>query len=265
MSETSRTSALVTGASAGIGAVFARRLAERGHDLILVARREERLERLSAEIRQATAAKVRIIAADLADPTGLLEVEAAVQAEARLGMLVNNAGFTVPGPLADADPGEIDRMLMVNVTALARLTRAALPGMLAKGSGSIINVSSGLTFMQLPGTAAYSGSKAFVLHFTRTLHEEVARHGIRLQALCPGLVSSEFHEAAGLDVHRYPPEMVMTPEDLVDASLAGLDQGEVVCIPSLPNLNDWESLEQARDAVAALVSSNQPAERYRQG
>ena len=227
-----------------------------------MARREDRLSALADEIRRDTGTDVEVLVADLGDTADLRRVERCIAQRSDLGMLVNNAGFTVAGPLAERTEDDVERMLLVNVVALARLTRAALPGMQARGSGTIINVASGLAFMQMAGTASYSGSKAFVLHFTRTLHEEVGKRGIRLQALCPGLVSSEFHRAAGVDIGRYPKEMVMSPEDLVDASLAGLELGELVCIPSLPNLNDWENLQKARGALAAFVSSDKPAKRY---
>jgi len=258
--------ALVTGASSGIGAAFATRLARDGYGLIVVARRGDRLEELAAKLRAQTGVQVEVLVADLARATDLHKVETRITQAGALDLLVNNAGFGVYKPLVDGDPDVLEEMILVNVLALTRLTRAALPGMVSRGSGSIINVSSGLAFMPSATWATYSGTKAYVVNFTRSLTEEVSEKGIRVQALCPGITLTEFHRRSGTDLSRIPPHMLMTAEEVADASLAGLELGEVICLPGLSDEAYIARFEEAQSALTRnMTPDGKPAARYRKG
>lgn len=233
--------ALVTGASSGIGALYARRLAERGWPLVLVARRETRLRALADRIAEATGVEVETVAADLARTDDLPEV---TQRAADVALLVNNAGINGYGPFAEQDPDLLGRVLAVNVTAPTVLARAALPGMLARGGGAVVNVASLLAFAgalppdPLPHRAVYAGTKGYLVTFSRTLAAELAGTPVAVQVLCPGLTATEFHLTAG-DVsvpgeeERIHDSGGMPAEDVVTASLAGLRSGEVICVPGL--------------------------------
>lgn len=254
--------ALVTGTSSGIGAEFARQLAAAGHDLILVARRRERLERQKLELESDYGVSADVLVADLADPRQRLQVEQAAR-EKPLTMLVNNAGVGGIAPFDEVSLDAIEHTLAVNVVALTRLTRAALPGMLSRGQGTIINVGSGLSFTTIPNAAVYAGTKAYVVHFTQALSDEVRGKGIRLQALIPGLVRTELGPPEFYD--QFAPEAVMSPELLVSASLAGVELGELVCIPVLDNADDWTAANAAIREVGhrvAVATPAVPAARY---
>lgn len=220
--------ALVTGASSGLGEVFARRLSQRGFKLILVARRRERLAELAAELGNAEA-----LPADLADETGLRLVERRIEAEPRLEFLVNNAGFGRNGAFHDS-PLEIqDRMHRLHVIATVRLTHAALRGMLPRRRGSIINVSSVAGFATAPFSVSYSATKAWINSFTEGLHLELRAMGspVRIQALCPGFTYTEFHDTAGMDRGLIPRFLWMNAADVVDASLRGLENNRLFVVP----------------------------------
>jgi len=229
-----RRRALVTGASSGIGRAFAQRLAGDGHDLIIVARDRQRLDVLAGELRDAHSVQVEVLPADLTEAAELRVVERVV-ADADLDLLVNNAGFGTVGRFAELDADREESEIHLNIVALARLTRAALPGMLQRRGGGIINVSSLAAFQPAPYNATYGATKAYVNSFTEALAEEVRGTGVRVQALCPGFTRTEFQERAGVDVSRVPSFAWMTPEDVVAASLAGLERGEVVCVAGLAN------------------------------
>ncbi|MFI5366170.1 MAG: SDR family NAD(P)-dependent oxidoreductase [Candidatus Binatia bacterium] len=229
-----RPHACITGASAGIGAAFAERLAKDGYDLILVARSRERLKHAAQQLHRAHGITAEALAADLTDPAELHVVERVVE-DADLDLLVNNAGFGTVGPFAKLEAGKEEDEIRLNVVALVRLTRAALPGMIARQRGSILNVSSMAAFQPVPYNATYGGTKAFVNSFTEALHEEVRGTGVRVQALCPGFTRTEFQERAGIDVSDLPSFVWMTPEAVVDASLAALRRGDVICVPGLAN------------------------------
>jgi short-subunit dehydrogenase len=248
--------ALVTGTSSGIGAEYARQLAAAGYDLILVARRRERLERQKKDLADTYGVSAEVLVADLADPEQRLEVER-VAGKMPLNMLVNNAGVGGIAPFEKMSSDAIQRVMDVNVVALTRLTRAALPGMLSRGRGSIINVGSGLSFTTIPNAAVYAATKAYVVQFTQALNEELDGKGIRLQALIPGLVRTELGSDAFYD--NFPPEAVMSPEVLVSASLAGLDLGELVCIPLLSDIDDWAAANAAIRDIGHRVASANPA------
>lgn len=256
--------ALVTGASSGIGAAYAKRLANDGYDLVLVARRQGRLEELSSRLKEEYDVEVENIVADLVDSEDLKRVEERIINGSPLNMLINNAGVGIYKMFAETDSTDIDQMVLLNVLALTRLTRAVLPTMLSRQSGTIINVAGGLAFIPTATRAVYSATKAYVVHFTRIIHEEVKDNGIVLQVICPGLTESEFHQKSGTDVSKLPPNILMPAEDLVNASLAGLELGEVVCIPGLSDisaLNQWE--EVSTELRNKMAFSNKPAARYR--
>jgi short-subunit dehydrogenase len=254
--------ALVTGASSGIGAIYADRLAKRGYDLILVARNESRLTALAKRLTGETGRSVQTIAVDLNDKAGLARVATRLSTDANITMLVNNAGFGAAAPLLDADVEKMDEMIRLNVNALTRLTYAAAPGFVARGGGTIINISSIVAVAPEMLNGVYGGSKAFVLAFSLSLHHELAAKGARVQAVLPGATATEFWDIAGVPVSNLPAAMVMTADDMVDASLAGLDHGEIVTIPSLPDKAEWDSFEAARKAMSGRLSTTTPAARY---
>lgn len=255
-----RRRAMITGASSGIGAAFARRLARDGVDLVLVARRRDRLDGLAAELSNVS---VEVLVADLGSADGVRAAEARLAADPPVDMLVNNAGFGVYGPLDETDPDALEQMIFLNVTALSRLSVAAAKAMTARGAGTIVNVSSGLAFNIMATNAGYSGTKAYVLNFTRALAMDAGPKGLTVQVLCPGLTRTEFGDRSGMNFDAYPPERVMEADLLVDACLRGLDLGETVCIPSLPDLADLEAFDAARLKIGPNTSRQFPAERYR--
>ena len=254
--------ALITGASAGIGAIYADRLAKRGHDLILVARNGERLASLARRIVNDAGRKVETIEADLTAPADLRSVEDILQTNAKISLLVNNAGVGATAPLLASDVDKMEDMIRLNVTALTRLTYAAVPGFVARGTGTIINISSVVAIAPERLNGVYGGTKAFVLALTHSLVHELADKGVRVQAVLPGATATEFWDIAGKPVHQLPAEIVMSADDLVDAALAGLDLGETVTIPSLPNQAEWDRYEAARHAMSSKVSSAIAAPRY---
>ncbi|WP_394790702.1 SDR family NAD(P)-dependent oxidoreductase [Rhodoferax sp.] len=259
---TSKGTALITGASTGIGAVYADRLARRGFDLILVARNQAKLDALAQQLRQATGRNVQVLAKDLGNPAALAEVEAVLRSDARITLLLNNAGVGATAPLLDSDIASMESMVSLNVTALMRLAHAAAPGLVARG-GTIVNIASIVAVAPEMLNGVYGGSKAFVLAFTQSLQHELGNKGVRVQAVLPGAIATDFWPLAGVAVAHLPTSIVMTAENLVDAALAGLDQGEVVTIPSLPDLADWATLEAARLALGPNLSHTLPAARYR--
>jgi short-subunit dehydrogenase len=254
--------ALITGASSGIGAIYADRLARRGYDLVLVARNGKRLEEVAQRIRAATQRTVEVIVADLSKKADLARVEANLRADSRVTLLVNNAGFGAVTPLLGSDVERMEEMINLNVLALTRLTYAAVPGFVARKNGAIINIASivGLAPELLNGV--YGASKSFVVTFSQSLKHELADKGVRVQAVLPGVTATEFWDVAGHSVDKLPPEWVMSGEDLVDAALAGFDLGELVTIPSLPEVADWNALEAARHALRPNLSHSKPAQRY---
>lgn len=258
---TTRPRALVTGASAGIGRNFAEHLARTGHDLVIVARREDRLRALAGELGATTGADVEVLAADLGTDAGVAAVAARIAAGG-VDMLVNNAGYAARGRVAEFDPDALDAMLRVNILALGRLSAAAMKAMTAAGRGTIINIASGTVFMQMPGNAGYGASKNYVMAFTRHMQAEAAGTGVRVQLLVPGVIATDFHEVAGNDLANFPPERVMQADDLVVASLRALEMDEPVCIPSLPEIRDWDNYVAAEALVAKNCSRDRPAARY---
>lgn len=254
-------SAVVTGASSGIGAVYADRLASRGYDLVLVARRRERLEALTQELRQKYGIKVDIVVADLADDDDLFKVESVVLDAPGVSLLVNCAGLGALGPVVGVDTEIMDSMLKVNVLALTRLSLAATRRFLSAKQGTIINIGSIIAMMTPPAAAGYTGSKGYVFNFTRSLQAELAGSNITVQLVMPGPVHSEFF---GDTPPPLPEGLFMTAETLVDTAIKALDQGELVCFPTLHDIDAWRQFEFNRAALAkALVQNGLPADRYR--
>lgn len=260
---TPRKSAVITGASAGLGAAYAQRLADRGYDLVLVARNASRLETLATAIASRTGRKVEVLAADLTDEAQLSAVEDRLRTDESIEALINNAGGSGFAPLNGLAPSAFGALIALNVTSLTRLTAAVLPGLTARGRGTIVNVSSALALNILPVSAVYSGTKSYVLTLTQALQQELAESPVTVQAVLPGAVRTEFWEGSGIELSAFPDEWVMTAEDVVDAALAGLDAGEPVTIPSLPDISDWEAFEKARQTLVPNLSRSTPANRYR--
>lgn len=257
--------ALVTGASTGIGAQYAERLAHRGHDLILVARNQQKLDALAQRLRIHTKRAVEVLAADLTDRKDVARVEAVLRSNTDITVLVNNAGIGSGAPLLNSDVDLMERMIDLNVTALTRLTYAAVPGFVARHHGTIVNIASVVGIAPELLNGVYGASKAFVLAFSRSLQKELAPHSIRVQAVLPGATATDFWDIAGLPIAALPKEIqerLMSAADLVDAALAGLDQGESVTIPALPEIGDWTAYESAREKLLPNLSRAKPAARY---
>lgn len=261
--QTSHGSALITGASSGIGALYAERLARRGYDLILVARSRQRLDLLAQRLREETGCQVEVLVADLGDQAGLARVEQLLRTQDDISLLVNNAGVGATSALLDSDVEAMTRMIELNVSALTRLTYAAAPGFVARGRGAIINIASIVGIAPEILNGVYGASKAFVLAFSQSLHHELAGKGVQIQAVVPGAIATDFWTVAGTPLEALPSQIVMQPADLVDAALAGFDQGELFTLPSLPELADWQAYEAARQKLLPNLSRQSVAERYR--
>jgi short-subunit dehydrogenase len=254
--------ALITGASLGIGAAYADQLAARGHGLILVARDAGRLRAAAERIGQETGVAVEVLAADLTRPADLATVRDRVATDARLALLVNCAGLGPLGPSLDSPAELYDGMLDLNVRALQTLTFEAARTFADRGRGAIVNVSSVVALIPERFNAGYAAQKAFVLALTQGLAAEIGGKGVRLQAVLPGVTRTEFFDRAGADIGQIPAEMIMEARDLVAAALAGLDAGETVTIPSLPEADDWQAFEAARFHLGPNLSRRVPAARY---
>lgn len=261
----SKGTALITGASSGIGAIYADRLAHRGYDLILVARNRGRLDELARRLADETGCAIEVVAADLGNKDDVRRVEKILQDDASITMLINNAGVGATAPLLASDVDKMDEMITLNVSALTRLTYAAAPGFAARGAGTIINIASIVGVAPEVLNGVYGGTKAFVLAFTLSLQKELADRNIRIQAVLPGATATDFWGIAGTPIEHVPSEIVMRAEDMVDAALAGLEQGEVITIPALPDAADWAAYEAARQKLIPNLSRKMPAARYRIG
>jgi uncharacterized protein len=257
----------VTGASSGVGEAFAARLAAEGWDLHITARRGDRLRALARQLTDRHGVRVQVHPADLTDPGDLASLATAVTA-AEPDLLVNNAGFAGYREFAHVDPQVVPDLIGVHVLAVTRLARAAMPAMIARGSGAIINVSSLLAYsgpvppQPLPHRATYAAAKAFQVTFTQALAGELAGTGVQVQACCPGLIDTEFHALAGFDLTATPLP-VMQPDEVVSAALAGLRTGEVICVPGLGDPSMIDAVSQAQRALLMTAVSSPLAERYR--
>lgn len=262
MNTNNKGTAVITGASSGIGAVYADRLAKRGYDLILVARDTVRLNALSSKLQLQSGRKVEIITADLTDKSDLRMLEEVIRHDANIKLLLNNAGTAAVTPLVDSNMDKIESMIQLNITALTRLAAAAAGNFVLQGGGTIINIASIVALAPDMLNGSYSGSKAYVLNLSESMHHELSGKGLRIQAVLPGATHTELWDRAGFAVSNLPEEIVMSAEEMVDAALVGLDQGEVITIPSLPDAKDWDQYAAARLHLRPNLSLNHPAKRY---
>ncbi|WP_447592399.1 SDR family NAD(P)-dependent oxidoreductase [Aquipseudomonas campi] len=254
--------ALVTGASSGIGALYAERLAKRGYDLIVVARNRGRLETLARRLGDEGGRRVEVLVADLADKADVHRVEERLRSDATITLLVNNAGVGATAPLLEADVEQMEEMVTLNVNTLMRLTYAAVPGLVSRGGGTIINIASIVAIAPELLNGVYGGSKAFVLAFSQSLQHELKDKHVRVQAVLPGATATDFWDIAGLPLEHLPSQIIMPAGDMVDAALAGLDLGEAVTIPALPDAEDLARYEAARQHLMPNLSHSAAAARY---
>jgi hypothetical protein len=262
MNTQSKGLAVITGASSGIGAVYADRLARRGYDLLLVARSTRRLDKLAEKLAGETRRKIEVMTADLTNRADVEWVARFLREDPRVTLLVNNAGVGATAPLLNSDAAEMSRMIALNVEALTRLTYAAVPGFVKRGSGTIINIASVVAIAPERLNGVYGGTKAFVLAFSQSLRHELANTGVKVQVVLPGATATDFWDNAGKPVEQLPKHIVMSASNMVDAALAGFDQREFVTIPALPDAGQWESYEAARQALMPNLSRAEPADRY---
>ncbi|MDO7844069.1 SDR family NAD(P)-dependent oxidoreductase [Sphingomonas immobilis] len=270
MTEALNQTALVTGASTGIGAVYADRLAHRGYDLVLVARDVARLEALAARLRDETARAIQVLPADLTDRADLARVAERLAGDAAVTLLVNNAGVSMTRDLINSDVTEAERLIALNVTAPTVLASAAGRAFVARAAGgglggAIINLSSVLALNPEGFDGVYSGSKAYILNLSQSLAAQYGGKGLYVQAVLPGATRTEIWARSGKDIDAFPAAMVMEADDLVDAALAGFDARETVTIPPLADadLAHFEAMQAERQALAGGLSRREPAERYR--
>jgi len=255
--------AFITGASSGIGAIYAERLAARGYNLILAARREDRLQALADQLQARYAIQASILKADLSEEHGIAAVEQRLQQDPAIDLFINNAGTAKLAGFLASTPREHQAIHTLNTTALLRLSYAALAAFTPRRRGTLINIASILALHTLPGSAVYSASKAWVLSFTRGLQEEFADSGVRIQAVLPAATATDLWPTSGVALDALPSGTVMTTEDLVDAALRGLEMGEQVTLPPVHDLGLWETFEQSRVALFTSARTGQPAPRYR--
>lgn len=254
--------ALVTGASSGIGAIYADRLARQGYDLILVARSADKLEQVAKTIHEATGRSVEAVPANLADPADLRMIEGRVTNDRQITMLVNNAGLGSTARALDADVDTMSAMVSLNVEALMRLSYAAVPAFVARGRGTIVNIASVVAVAPEVLNGVYGGTKAFVLAFSQNLRHELEGTGVHVQVVLPGATATDFWDIAGTPVDHLPEQIVMRADALVDAALVGLARGESVTIPGLHDDARWAAFEAARQAMSGELSTSTPAARY---
>lgn len=258
----SKGTALITGASAGIGAIYADRLARRGHDLILVARSREKLDDVARRISDDTGRSVEVIPADLTKPSDLGDIEKVLASDQSITVLINNAGIGATATLLSSNISEMEEMIAINVNALVRLTYAVSPSFVERSRGTIINISSIVAIGPEMLNGVYGASKSFVLAFSQSLNHELRDKGVQVQVVLPGVTATNFWGNAGASLEDIPGQMVMRAEHMVDAALSGLDQGELVTIPALPDVVDWRTYEDARQKMLPNLSRSAPANRY---
>jgi short-subunit dehydrogenase len=258
---TTRSRALITGASTGIGAIYADRFARRGYDLVLVARDRARLETLAARIRSETGVRVDTLPADLTRQDELARVEARLREDGDISLLINNAGAAQHGGFSAPDVDEWGRLISLNILAMTRLTGAVIPQFLARGGGAIINLSSVVALAPEAPLGVYNATKAYALSFSQSLQAELGSRGIYVQAVLPGATRTEIWERSGRDVNALP--AAMDVDELVDAALVGFDRKELVTIPPLHDAGLWETFDAARRAIRPNLGQPHAAERYR--
>ncbi|CFQ33390.1 SDR family NAD(P)-dependent oxidoreductase [Yersinia bercovieri] len=257
----SKASVLITGASTGIGAVYAERFARRGHDLVLVARDKTKLETLADRLRQENGIFVDVLPADLTQAADLTTVEARLREDARIGILINNAGIAQSGSFTEQTPESIERLIALNVTALTRLASAVAPRFVKAGDGSIVNISSIVGLAPEFAMTVYGATKAFVLFLSQGMDLELSPKGIYIQAVLPAGTYTEIWDRAGIDISNS--SKMMAVGELVDAALVGFDRRELVTIPPLHNADRWDALDTARQALLSDIKQAEAAERYK--
>ena len=257
---TTRSSVLITGASTGIGAVYADRFARRGHNLVLVARDKVRLDALAARLRQEHSVSVDVLQADLTKSADLIAVEKRLRDDAHIGILINNAGAAQSGSFIEQSPEANERLVMLNTTALVRLASAVAPRFAKAGEGAIINIGSVVGLAPEFGMTVYGATKAFVLFLSQGLSLELAPRGVYVQAVLPAGTRTEIWERAGIDINALPE--LMAVDELVDAALVGFDRRELMTIPPLQNAARWEALDAARQGLLSEIKQSQVAPRY---
>lgn len=254
--------ALVTGASAGIGAVYADRLAKRGHDLVLVARDLARMVALGERLRSETGIAVEIIPADLTLDSDVAKIEQRLAA-GDVTLLVNNAGMSLKGGILENGGPELSRIIALNVTALTRLASAAAKAFVAKGAGAIVNLSSVLALAPEMFEGVYSGTKAYLLNLSQAMAAQIKDKGVYVQVVLPGATRTELWEKAGRDINSFPEGFLMEIGDMVDAALVGFDRRETVTIPPLADEDQFTAMQHARLAMGPNLSKSKVAPRYR--
>ena len=257
---TSSPTVLITGASSGIGATYAQRFARRGHDLVLVARDKARLDALASRLHEEHGVTVAVLQADLTQAADLAAVEARLREDARIGILINNAGMAQTGSLVQQTGESIDRLITLNSTAPARLAAAVAARFAQAGTGAIVNIGSVVGFAPELGMTIYGATKAFVLFLSQGLNLELAPKGVYVQAVLPAATRTEIWQRSGMDVNALPE--VMEVGELVDAALAGFDRRELVTIPPLHVAARWDALEGARQGLMSDIRQAHAAERY---
>ncbi len=257
----SKPAVLVTGASSGIGAVYADRFARRGHDLVLVARDEQRLSALAARLRREAGVNVDVLRADLTAGADLSAVEARLTGDARIGILINNAGAAARGTFVEQTPDAVAQLIQLNTTALARLASAVTPRFVAQGSGAIVNIASVVALAPELGMTVYGATKAFALFLSQGMQVELGPKGVYVQAVLPGATRTEIWERAGSDPSKLP--ALMDVAEMVDAALVGFDRREPITITHLPDAAQWHALESARTSMLSQFSQTHAPARYR--
>jgi len=256
-----QSSVLITGASTGIGAVYAERFARRGHDLVLVARAQAKLEQLAARLRQQTGVSVDVVPAELPRAEDQASVEARLRDDARIGTLINNAGIAQSGAFSEQSAASVDSLIALNISALTRLSAAVTPRFLQAGEGAIVNISSVVGLAPEFLMSVYGATKAFVLFLSQGMSLELAPKGIYVQAVLPAGTYTEIWARAGIDITNAP-EMMEVGE-MVDAALVGFDRRERVTIPPLHNAARWDALDGARQALLSDIKQDEAAARYK--
>jgi len=257
---TARPTVLITGASTGIGAVYAERFAQRGHDLVLVARDAARLETLAAKLRSAHSIAIDVLQADLTQLSDLASVEARLRDDARIGILINNAGAAQSGNFIDQSTDSIANLVALNTTALVRLASAIAPRLAKAGDGAIINIGSVVGLAPEFGMSVYGATKAFALFLSQGLSLELSPLGVYVQAVLPAATRTEIWDRAGIDINTL--NEIMEVGDLVDAALIGFDRREPVTIPALQEGERWDALQAARQGLLSQIKQSTVAPRY---
>ncbi|KIQ27813.1 SDR family NAD(P)-dependent oxidoreductase [Xanthomonas campestris] len=258
---TTLSTVLITGASTGIGATYAERFAQRGHNLVLVARDKTRLQALAERLQQAHGVNVDVLPADLTERADLAAVEARLRTDTSIGILINNAGIAQSGGFVDQDVDTIERLITLNITALTRLAHAIAPRLAQAGEGAIVNIGSVVGLAPEYSMSVYGASKAFVLFLSQGLHVELGAKGVYVQAVLPATTRTEIWERIGVNVDNLPE--VMEVGELVDAALVGYDRRELVTIPPLHVAARWDALDGARQGLLSDLRQAHAAERYR--